>query len=145
MFPRIFKMQGRLKNRASQFCLLQLKKSRHEKQSPKRQFSCKNIKMSKPHTKLTLFQISNVEAGVVGRGLGSVPRKMFLLNFEPTGKTPTSFQNKRCRVTNPFFIELIQLNSPFSIRQPKAQTKWSKTKFFQGKKIAVKTFSVFDL
>ncbi len=117
--------------------------------------------MSKPHTKLTFCQISSVVARVVGRRLGSVPRKMFLLNFEPTGKTPTSFQNKRCRVIITFFIELTQLNP---IRRPKAKTERSKTKFLGTKnclqqmkklplfcfyktmpKIAVKTFSLFDL
>ncbi len=82
---------------------------------------CKNIEMAKPHTKLTFRQISSVVAGVVGGGrLGSAPRKIRVSNFETTGKTPKSFLNKRCRVINIFFIELTQVDSPFSIRRPKA-------------------------
>ncbi len=74
--------------------------------------------MSKPHTKLTFCQSCNIEAGVVGE-VGQRAQEIFLSNFKPTGKTPNSFQNKRCRVINVFFIELTHLHSPFSIRRPK--------------------------
>ncbi len=94
--------------------------------------------MSKPHKHLTFRQISSVVAGVVGRMLCSAPRKIFLSNFEPAGKTPKSFKNKRCRVISAFFIELTHLDSPLSILRPKAKTEWLKTKFFRAKKLPSK-------